>query len=483
MKSSCMSRPPGICLGFCAGLFIALFCAGNALGAPSLAGCPVFGVDNIWNTPVDTLPLDPNSQAYVTTIGAGKGLHADFGSGLWDGGPIGIPYTVVSGSQPKATISFDYADESDPGPYPIPPDAPIEGGPQSTGDRHVLVVEKDNCILYELYAAYPQPDGSWQAGSGAVFDLRSNALRPPTWTSADAAGLPILPGLVRYDEVAAGEITHAVRFTVPQTRNAFIWPARHQASSLTGQQYPPMGQRFRLKAGFDISGFSKDSQVILTALKKYGMILADNGSSWYISGAPDPGWNNDVLHELGSVTGSAFEAVDESSLMINQDSGQVGYTLTTNVNTAQSGRVVPDCSGGCVYRSGTLVDLLAVPAAGYVLNGWSTDCTGEGPSALVSMTAARTCTADFTGCADPPARIGIAGFSDIQQAYGTAGENDTIMVLAADLSEDLLLDRPVPVTLEGGYGCGYGSNPSMSLLKGSMTITGGAVTLEKLMIF
>jgi len=296
--------------------------AADAFASPSVAGCTVFPADSVWNTPVDTVPVDPNSQNYITTIGANSGLHADFGSGLWAGGPIGIPYTTVNGTQPKVVIVFNYADESDQGPYPIPPGAPIEGGPQSAGDRHVLVVDKDHCILYELYSAYPQADGTWQAGSGAIFNLGSNALRPSSWTSADAAGLPILPGLVRYDEVVAGEIKHAVRFTAPQTRNSFVWPARHQASSLTGPQYPPMGQRFRLKANFDISGFSKDTQVILTALKKYGMILADNGSSWYISGAPDPGWNNDVLHELGRVTGSAFEAIDESSLIIKPDSGQ-----------------------------------------------------------------------------------------------------------------------------------------------------------------
>ena len=296
--------------------------AGDSFGAASIAGCQVLPSNNVWNTPVDNLPVDTNSQNYITTIGSGTGLHADFGSGLWDGGPIGIPYTVVSGSQPKVPISFDYAGESDPGPYPVPPDAPIEGGPQSSDDRHVLVLDKDHCILYELYAAYPQTDGSWQAGSGAVYSLGSNALRPSTWTSADAAGLPILPGLVRYDEVAAGEIRHAVRFTAFHTRNVFIWPARHQASSLTGQQYPPMGQRFRLKSGYDISGFSRDVQVILSALKKYGMILADNGSNWYISGVPDSRWDNDVLHELAGVTGSAFEAVDESSLIINIDSGQ-----------------------------------------------------------------------------------------------------------------------------------------------------------------
>lgn len=289
---------------------------------PEIGGCTVFPVDNIWNTAVDTLPLDPNSDAYINTIGAGRTLHPDFGSGLWEGGPIGIPYVVVPGSQPKVPITFEYDDESDPGPYPIPTDAPIEGGPDSEGDRHILVLDRDNCILYELFAAYPQADGSWAAGSGAIFDLSSHALRPDTWTSADAAGLPILPGLVRYDEVASGEITHAIRFTVPQTRRAYVWPARHYASNRTGAEYPPMGQRFRLKADYDIGGFSPEVQVILRAMKKYGIILADNGSAWYLSGAPDERWNNSVLRELRQVTGSAFEAVDVSSLMVDPNSGQ-----------------------------------------------------------------------------------------------------------------------------------------------------------------
>ena len=289
---------------------------------PQVAGCAVFPADNVWNVPVDTLPVDANSAAYVATIGAGDYVHADFGSGTWEGEPIGIPYVDVPGSQPLVNVTFDYADESDPGPYPIPPDAPIEGGSESDGDRHVLVVDRDNCILYELFYAWPQLDGSWKAGSGAILDLNSHDLRPDTWTSADAAGLPILPGLVRYDEVTAGEIQHAVRFTAPETRNAHIWPARHDASELTGEQYPPMGQRFRLRAGFDVSGFSPEVQVILQALKKYGMILADNGAPWFISGVPDERWDNDHLHELRQVHGSDFEAVDESSLMVDPDSGQ-----------------------------------------------------------------------------------------------------------------------------------------------------------------
>jgi hypothetical protein len=278
--------------------------------------------DNVWNARVDHLPVDHNSSAYVATIGASKTVHPDFGSGTWAGGPIGIPYALVAGSQPRVPIHFDYADESDPGPYPLPPDAPIEGGSASTGDRHVLVVDRDNCTLYETFSSYPHPDGSWQAGSGAVFDLRSNVLRSSGWTSADAAGLPILPGLVRFDEVASGEIRHALRFTAPQTRRAFVWPARHYASNLTGLNYPPMGQRFRLKATVDISRFSTEVQVILRALKVYGMFLADNGSAWYLSGAPDPRWDNDgLVSELGQVRGSDFEAVDESALMVDPNSG------------------------------------------------------------------------------------------------------------------------------------------------------------------
>lgn len=285
-------------------------------------GCPLFPPDNIWNVRVDQLPLDPNSASYVTSIGRGDHVHADFGSGEWDGGPIGIPYVTVPGTQPGVAVTFTYDGESDDGPYPIPQNPRIEGGPNSDGDRHVLIVDRDNCILYELFYAFPLPDGSWQAGSGAIFHLNSHALRQAGWTSADAAGLPILPGLVRYEEVAAREIRHAIRFTAPRTRRDYVWPARHFASSLTGTQYPPMGQRFRLRADFDISGFSTQVQVILKALKKYGMMLADNGSPWYISGVPDERWDNDVLHELHQITGDAFEAVDVSSLMIDPDSGQ-----------------------------------------------------------------------------------------------------------------------------------------------------------------
>jgi len=337
--------------------------------AQTIAGCAVFPANNVWNTPVDRLPVDPNSFAYVATIGADKPLVPDFGSGTFQGGPIGIPFVVVPGSQPKVPLTFQYADESDPGPYPIPPDAPIEGGSQSSGDRHVLVVDRDNCVLYEVFSSYPQSDGSWKAGSGAIFKLNSNALRHDTWTSSDAAGLPIVPGLVRYDEVASGEIRHAIRFTVPQTRRVYVWPGRHFASSLTGAQYPPMGARFRLKASFDISGFSPENQVILRALKKYGMLLADNGSSWFISGAPDDHWNNDRLRELRRVHGSDFEAIDESSLMVDPNSGQARQNKILHAASFTEGPVAP---GEIVSifgdNIGPAVPAASVPSGGFIPN-------------------------------------------------------------------------------------------------------------------
>jgi len=294
----------------------------NGTAGPVLEGCPVFPSDHIWNARADALPVDANSSAYINTIGASRGLHMDFGSGTWEGFPIGIPFVTVPGTQAKVSVDFWWPDESDPGPYPIPPNPPVEGDPNGDGDRHILIVDHDNCTLYELYAASHDASG-WHAGSGAIFDLRGYALRHDGWTSADAAGLAILPGLVRYDEVATGEIKHAIRFTVRYTRDDYVWPARHEASDLTGSQYPPMGQRFRLKASYDITGFSYDAQVILQAMKTYGIILADNGSNWYFSGVPDERWDNDILHEMDNVHGSDFEAVDSSSLMLDPNSGKV----------------------------------------------------------------------------------------------------------------------------------------------------------------
>lgn len=285
--------------------------AGSAAGGgggASIAGKQVFPADNPWNTDISSQPVDPNSDNLIASIGLSTGLHADFGT-VWNGAPNGIPYVVVSGAQPLVPVSFDYAGESDPGPYPVPANVPIEGGPSGTGDRHVLIIDKDHWKLYELFAATPQGSG-WHAGSGAVFDLSSDVLRPAGWTSADAAGLPIFPGLVRYDEaVVQGAIHHALRFTVVHSRHAYVAPARHYASSLTDANLPPMGMRVRLKAGFDITPFPHEVQVILTALKKYGMFVADNGASWFVSGAPDPRWNDDDLHTLGQVKGSDFEVV------------------------------------------------------------------------------------------------------------------------------------------------------------------------------
>ncbi len=289
------------------------------------ARCSIFPSNNIWNRRVDDLPLDSRSAAYVASIGSGN-LHPDFGSGVFPAGsdsPIGIPFVEVDGTQTKVDVNWTaYGDESDDGPYPIPPDAPVEGGQSSSGDRHVIVVDTDNCVLYETFSSFPNGDGSWDAANGAVFDLRSNNLRPDTWTSADAAGLPIYPGLVRYDEVAAGTIEHAIRFTAAQTQSAYVWPARHEASSITDLNVPPMGQRFRMRADFDISGFDPQIQVILTAFKEYGLILADNGSDWFISGAPDERWDNDLLNELKTIPGSAFEAVDVSGLIVDPDSAE-----------------------------------------------------------------------------------------------------------------------------------------------------------------
>ena len=276
--------------------------------------CAVFPRDNHWNLRVDQLPVARDSATLVRSIGLDRPLHPDFGSGLYEGRPIGIPYTTVSRRQRKVRVSFDYAGESDRGRYPIPRRAPIEGGRNSDGDRHVIVVDRDRCRLYELFAAYPRAGGRWHAGSGAIWDLRSNRLRPRGWTSADAAGLPILPGLARYAEARRGVIDHALRFTAPRTRRAYVYPARHFASDSGDPALPPMGLRVRLRARFDVSGFPRQARVVLTALKRYGMILADNGSPWFVTGAPSRGWDNEDLHELRRVRGADFEVVDASSL-------------------------------------------------------------------------------------------------------------------------------------------------------------------------
>jgi hypothetical protein len=283
--------------------------AARALRVPSAPKCPVFPASNPWNRRVDKLPVARDSAAVIASIGASTGLHADFGSGRWEGSPIGIPFDVVSRSTPRARLTFEYSDESDHVGYPIPKGMHIEGG----SDHHALLLDKSACRLYEL-GGLERRSGRWHAWAGATWNLRSNRVRPAGWTSADAAGLPIFPGLARYDEVRRGVIDHALRFTVQRTRRAYVYPARHYASDLTSLSLPPMGLRVRLKASFDVRPFPRQARIVLVALKRYGMIVADNGSDWYISGAPNRGWSNDQLHTLGRVKGSDFEVVDTTSL-------------------------------------------------------------------------------------------------------------------------------------------------------------------------
>ncbi len=321
-------------------------CSQMSLGrAASLNGFIPFPADNAWNQDISGAPVDPNSANYINFIGATTPLHPDFGAGLYNNQTIGIPYIVVSGS-PFVTIGYTaYGDESDPGPMPVPKNAPIEGYPNpGNGDRHVLVLDRDNCWLYELYSSYVQANGSWKAASGAVWDLLNDEQRPYTWTSADAAGLPVLPGLVRYDEVAGGAINHALRFTLQSSQAAFTPPATHWASNSSSTNAAVMGMRLRLKSSFDISGFPPHSKVILAALQKYGMIMADNGSSIYISGDPDNRWNNNDLASLKSVPASAFDVIQINPLYTpaNVPTGPtpVINSFTANPTTVTKGQPV-----------------------------------------------------------------------------------------------------------------------------------------------
>ncbi len=314
--------------------------ANCALAAPTIGGCPVFPANNYWNTPVDTLPLHSSSASWVNSIGASTRLHPDWGNVLADN--FGIPFVTVAGSQPRVPIAFDvngYPDESDPGPFPIPPSAPVEDGDASDGDRHVIALDTTNCMLYELYYAFAVGGGtSWRVYSSAKYDLRSNALRPATWTSADAAGLAIFPGLVRWDEVAAGEIAHAVRFTAnaiwgrANNNPYYLWPARHWSGSSSDSSRPPMGARFRLKSSFDISRFDTRTQVILRAFKKYGMVLADAGSNWFFQGVSDTRWPDVVFDDLKSIAGSNFEAVDTSVMQVDPNSAEAKQAASSPVN-------------------------------------------------------------------------------------------------------------------------------------------------------
>jgi hypothetical protein len=344
---------------------------------PVAPNCPMFPADNVWNTNISQLPVDPHSAAWMASMDSSTtNLHPDFGPSGDPSNPYGIPYTVVSPSEPLVNVSFQYSSESDPGPYPFSATTPIEGGSQATGDRHAIMVNPSTCTLYELYDATYSASGS-TAGSGAIWNLNSNALRPSGWTSADAAGLPILPGLLRYDEVQSGTITHAIRMTAENTDDSFIWPARHEAGSADNPNLPPMGARFRLKASYNISGFSPQAQVVLRAMQQYGLILADNGSNWYFGGTADPAWPSSLVNELKEVPASEFEAVDESSLMIDPNSGQArqnGGAVTCSTNpgyrlAAADGGVFTFCEpfygsmGGTKLAAG-IVGLATTPDGG-----------------------------------------------------------------------------------------------------------------------
>jgi hypothetical protein len=348
------------------------FLTTSARQAPAIAGCPAFPANSIWNTPVDGLPVAAHSSDYIASITATDGLRYD----------LGMPVNLVPGSQPLVTLHIASLDESDPGPYPIPPNAQVE-----PGDLHVIVVDQDHCVLYETYNSVRQPDGSWNVTSAAKWDLTSNALRSATWTSADAAGLPILPGLLRYDEVASGQITHALRFTAPQTQRLFVWPGRHYASTNTSPTLPAMGQRFRLKAGFDISGFSPNVQTILRAVQKYGLMLADNGLPWFLQAQPDPRWNTAELDTLRSVLGSNLEAVDVSGLQVGADSGQAVQPA------AGAGGTIAPASGW--FDAGSIVAVSAAAGGGYAFQGFSGALSGTASPRNLTMTGPASVFANF----------------------------------------------------------------------------------------
>lgn len=371
----------------CFAVFAIILAYSQLPGQPHIGTCAVFPDNNIWNTRTSALPVLPRSSQYVATIGADLTLRSDFGSGLWNGAPIGIPYVIVSEDIPKQPIVFVYTDESDNLGYPIPESPPIEGGNNSTGDRHVLMIDTGSCTLYELYHVFRQGN-TWTAGSGAVFDLASNSLRPDSWTSADAAGLPIFPGLVRYDEVAAGSINHMIRFTAPKTGRAYLWPARHYASSNTDLSYPPMGLVMRLRSSFDTSLLKPQARVIARALMNYGMILADNGSAWYMSGVPDERWDMDDLFSLRKIHGKDFEAVDLSSLIVSSNSGQT--STSTDVAESQSSHqpVVSSASALriiCQTNGATCTDVSMYTLLGSLLDSDEINITADADGYTVDV--------------------------------------------------------------------------------------------------
>ncbi len=396
---------------------IALILGGGAFAqsATTFNGCPVFPANNVWNRAIDTLPVSASSADYVNSIGPSSVLRYD--------AVIGI--TVVPGTQPMVPINIAYPPESDPGPYPFPPNAIVE-----PGDQHVIVVDKDNCELYETYNSVLQPDGSWNVDSGAKWSLWSNTLRPATWTSADAAGLPIMPGLVRYEEILAGQITHAIRFTAPRTQRLYIWPARHYASTNTSAALPPMGARFRLKANFDISGFSPNVQVILRAMKKYGIILADNGLAWEMQFAADPRWNDSELVTMRAVVGTNLEAVDESGLMVNPDSGEAVQPNTPVTVTVAPASAVLSASQSQQFTATVTGSSLGVvwslnPAVGSVSSsGLYTAPASVSATQTVTVTAtladgSKAASAAVTLQPNPPATLASVAVSPSSIVGGT----------------------------------------------------------------
>jgi hypothetical protein len=425
--------PPGIrpfCGLLAAASTAALAClaapqAAIAAAAPTVGPCPMLPADNVWNTDVSGLPVNRMSGAWLAGSGGpGLHIHPDWGP---SGGSVayGIPWQLVDASHQKVAVSFDYASESDPGPYPLGPDTPIEGGTSSSGDRHALVVDTSACRLYETFDTH-YASGASHAGSGAIFDLRSNALRPATWTSADAAGLPILPGLVRLAEVRAGAIRHAIRFTVQRTDRSFIWPARHQAGSAGDPTLPPMGARFRMKSSVDISRFSHDAQVILSAMQHYGLIVADNGSNWYFQGDTDPGWSDGVLSELKSIPAGDFEAVDESSLMIDPNSGQARQGVAAApapppppppVHTAPPPAAPPATPAPTLPPTPAATPELAV--APLVSPGPT--ATGTAPPHRLTTAVAATAPASSRPARPPTALVVLAAVAGIAGAAAAAG--------------------------------------------------------------
>jgi hypothetical protein len=454
--------------------FVLVFAAVPAAAAPSIAGCPIFPADNYWNTPVDALPLHPSSATWVSTVGTTAKLHADWGNVLADN--YGIPFTTVTGTQPLVPITADFADESDPGPFPIPPSAPIEGGPSSSGDRHVLVIDATSCVLYELYSAYPIGGGaSWDVGSAAKFPLTSNALRPAGWTSADAAGLPIFPGLVRYDEAASGNIEHAIRFTAQRIwgRDAggikYLWPARHNSGTVNDPTRPPMGARFRLKASYVIpSTFDPVTQAILRAMKKYGLVLADGGSNWFFQGVSDARWPDAVFSELGTVAGSNFEVVDTSALMVDANSAQARQA-TVSLAMALASNVNPSVAGQVVTLTATLAGSAGTPTGTVTFLDGTTAIAAC--NAVAVSAASAVCSTSALSLGSHSLSASYSGDSSYNAATSNA-VTQTVQSPVAGLSLSLS-----PAALDfGGESMGTTSQPRAVTVSnngtGTVTVTG-----------